>query len=312
VIIDTDPGIDDALAILLALASPELDVRAISVTYGNTVLEHAHRNAIELLRRAGRRLPVGVGARRPLRRPLAVALETHGESGLGYAALPGPGTVLDFARPLERLLAEQPAPVTLLTLGPVTGLGRALRRDPGLVRATVARHVAMIGSVEHRGNTTPYSEFNAWCDPEALDVVLRAELPTEMVGLDVTSHLQVTPDDIGQLAGGAPDGRFLHDALRFYLEFHRQYDKLDACIIHDVLAVAGLIDSAVLTFDPLRLAVGLVDGDERGRTAVDPDGARVRVAVEADVRGALALLRARVLEPARRGTLRAAVSAAAA
>jgi len=96
VVIDTDPGIDDTLALLLALRSPELDVRGISVSYGNTIVEHAHRNALEILRRSGRRLPVAVGARRPLKRGLAVALETHGPSGLGYAAVPPAGSALDF------------------------------------------------------------------------------------------------------------------------------------------------------------------------------------------------------------------------
>src|SRR5262245_31323840 len=117
------------LALLLALQSPELDVRGIAVTYGNTTLEHAHRNAVEILRKAGRRVALAVSARRPLKRPLAVALETHGASGLGDAALPPAGTILDFAKPLDRLLAAQPEPVTLLTLGPVTGLALALRRE---------------------------------------------------------------------------------------------------------------------------------------------------------------------------------------
>lgn len=278
VLIDTDPGIDDCLALLLAFASPELDVRGVAVGYGNTVLEHAHRNALEIARRAGRRVPVGVSARRPLRRPLAVALETHGESGLGYAAVPAPGTVLDFAKSLDRLLAEQPDPITLVTLGPLTGFARVLRREPDLVRQRVARHIAMVGSLDAPGNTTPYSEFNAWCDPEALDRVLRAELPTELVGLDVTRRIVVTGAEVDALAEAGPDARWLHDALRFYVEFHRQYEGLDGCVVNDVLPIAALIDPAVVTWSPLRVAVGLVDGDERGRTTVDPDGARVRVA----------------------------------
>src|SRR5581483_8913346 len=157
VVIDTDPGIDDMLALLLALASPELDVRGISISYGNTTVEHAYRNAVEILRRAGRRATLGVGARRPLKRPIAVARETHGETGLGYAPVPPAGVILDFVKSLDRLLADQ--------LEPVTSLALALRRDPALVRATVARHIAMIGTVAAPGNTTPYSEFNAWCDP---------------------------------------------------------------------------------------------------------------------------------------------------
>lgn len=298
VVIDTDPGIDDCLALLLALASPELDVRGIVVSYGNTTLEHAYRNAVEIVRRAGARVPVGVSARRPLRRPLAVALETHGESGLGYAAVPPAGSVLDFATALDRLLEAQPAPVTLLTLGPVSGLAKALRRDPGLIRAKVARHVAMAGALDAAGNTTPYSEFNAWCDPEALDRVLRAELGTELIGLDVTRQIVLTAAEVTALAAAGPDARWLHDALRFYVEFHRRYEQLEGCVVNDVLPIAALIEPDVLTLSPLRLAVQRADGDERGRTIVDPEGARVRVATAVRPEPVRELLFARVLRPA--------------
>ena len=160
VLIDTDPGIDDMLALFLALGSPELDVRGISVSYGNTVAENAYRNAVAIVRRAGKRTTLGVGARRPLARPLSVASDTHGESGLGYAAVPPAGVILDFVKSLDRLLADQSEPVTLVTLGPVTSLALALRRDAALVRDKVKRHIAMIGNVAAQGNTTRYAEFN--------------------------------------------------------------------------------------------------------------------------------------------------------
>ena len=291
VIIDTDPGIDDALALLLALASPELDVRGIAISYGNTVVENAHRNAVEIVRRAGKRVPLAVSARRPLKRALAVALETHGPSGLGHAEVVPPGVVLDFAQPLDRLLARQSEPVTLITLGPVTGLALALRSEPDVVRSKVARHIAMIGTLEAAGNTTPFSEFNAWCDPEALDDVLKAELPTALVGLDVTRKVVITGDEIARLGQvDAPLAKWMHGALRFYLEFHRQYDKLDGCVINDILPIALLLQPDVLEFEPTRLRIGLDTGDQRGRTKVDPDGAKalVATAVKADaVRGLL-------------------------
>ncbi|MBI1968078.1 MAG: nucleoside hydrolase [Gemmatimonadetes bacterium] len=295
-IIETDPGIDDMLALRLALASPELDVRGISISYGNTVVEHAYRNAVEVLRRAGKRVTLAIGARRPLRRALAVALETHGPSGLGYAEVSPPGVVLDYVRPLDRLLAGQPEPVTLVTLGPLTGLALALRRDPGLVRAKVARHLAMVGTLEAAGNTTPHSEFNAWCDPEALDAVLRAELPTELVGLDVTRRLVLTGEEIARLGQVEdPRARWVHEALRFYLEFHRQYERLDGCVINDVLPIAELVQPGVLSFKHLRLAVGLEDGDQRGRTRVHPEGARAEVASDVRAEPVRALLFERVL-----------------
>lgn len=296
IILDTDPGIDDTLAILLALNSPELEVRGLSISYGNTVVEHAYRNAVEILRRAGRRLPIAIGARRPLKRALAVALETHGASGLGDAAVPAAGTVLDFAKPLDRLLAEQDEPVTLVTLGPLTGLALTLRREPELVRAKVARHVAMVGNLRAQGNTTPYSEFNAWCDPEALHEVLAAELPTEMIGLDVTRPIVIGAAEVELLGqAGDPMASWLHDALEFYVRFHRQYEGLEGCVVNDVLAVAALLEPDVLTYQPLRIAVGLTEGDERGRTVVDPDGARVRVATEVKVGPVRRLLFERVL-----------------
>src|SRR6266550_6779671 len=212
------------LALFLALGSPELDVRGISVSYGNTAVENAYRNAVAIVRRAGKRTTLGVGARRPLARSLSVASETHGETGLGYAAVPPAGVILDFVKSLDRLLADQPEPVTLVTLGPVTSLALTLRSDPELVRAKVARHVAMIGNIEAAGNTTKYSEFNAWCDPEALATVLGAEFPTEMIGLDVTRKLVVRATEAERLTRSAP---WLHEALRFYIEFHRKQEGFD-------------------------------------------------------------------------------------
>jgi len=296
VIIDTDPGIDDCLALWLALTSPELDVRGISVSYGNTVVENAHRNAVEIVRRAGKRVPIAVGARRPMKRQLAVAIETHGASGLGYADVPPAGVILDWMKPLDRLLAAQPEPVTLVTLGPVTSLALALRSDPALVRAKVARHIAMIGNIEARGNTTPHSEFNAWCDPEALAIVIAAELPTELIGLDVTRKLILKATEVYRLAhAGNPLANWLHDALRFYLEFHRQYEKLEGVVVNDVLAIAALLQPDSLGFQDLRLSVDLDDGDDRGRTRVDPKGSLARVALQVRAEPVRQLLFERVL-----------------
>lgn len=279
VVIDTDPGIDDCLALLLALNSPELDVRGISVSYGNAVVENAYRNAVEIIRRVKQpvRVPLGIGARRPLKRALSVAADTHGPSGLGYAEVAPAGVILDYVRTLERLLHEQPEPVTLVTLGPVTSLALTLRSNPGLVREKVARHVAMIGNVEAAGNTTRFSEFNAWCDPEALATVLAAEIPTEMIGLDVTRKVILKGNEVERLAHQSP---WLYDALRFYVEFHKQHEGLDGAVINDVLAIAYLLAPEVLTFSDLRISVDLDDGQSRGRTRLDPKGSFTRVAME--------------------------------
>lgn len=290
------------LALFLALASPELDVRGVSVSYGNTVVENAFRNAVVILRRAGKRTTLGVGARRPLKRALAVAAETHGESGVGYAEVPPAGVILDFVKSLDRMLAEQPDPVTLVTLGPVTSLALALRRDPALVRAKVKRHVAMIGNVAAKGNTTRYSEFNAWCDPEALDQVLRAELPTEMVGLDVTREMVLAPSDITRLGhAGTAQAQWIEHALRFYMEFHKRQEGLDGCIVNDVLPIAALVKPGVLTLEERQLKVDLEDGEHRGHTRLDPKGgARVLVATQVDVPKVLSMLSDRVFRWATR------------
>ena len=279
VIIDTDPGIDDCLALLLALNSPELDVRGISISYGNAVVENAYRNAVEILRKVKHRVrvPLGIGARRPLKRQIQVADDTHGPTGLGYADVPPAGVILDYVRPLERLLEAQPQPVTLVTLGPVTSLALVLRANPALVREKVSRHVAMIGNIEAPGNTTRFSEFNAWCDPEALATVLAAEIPTEMIGLDVTRKLVIKGNEVERLAPHSP---WLYDALRFYVEFHKKQEGLDGAVINDVLAIAYLIQPDVLTLSDLRLTVDLSDGQSRGRTKLDPKGSFVRVAIE--------------------------------
>ena len=294
IIIDTDPGIDDCLALLLALNSPELDVRAISISYGNTGVENAYRNGVEILRRANRRAPIGIGARRPLKRQLEVAADTHGPSGLGYAELPPAGVILDYVRPLERLLDAQPEPVTLVTLGPVTSFALVLRANPELVREKVSRHVAMIGNIEAAGNQTRFSEFNAWCDPEALATVLAAEIPTEIIGLDVTRKLIVRAHEVERLAQSST---WLHDALRFYVEFHKKEEGLDGAVVNDVLAIAYLLQPEVLTFSDLRISVDLGDGQSRGRTKLDPKGSFARVAMEVQTPPARRLLFDRVLLP---------------
>jgi len=152
-----------------------------------------------------------------------------------------------------------------------------LRANPALVREKVARHVAMIGNIEAPGNTTRFSEFNAWCDPEALATVLAAEIPTEMIGLDVTRKVVIKGNEVERLAHQSP---WLYDALRFYVEFHKKQEGLDGAVINDVLAIAYLVQPGVLTFSDLRLTVGLDDGNTRGRTKLDAKGSLTRVAME--------------------------------
>ena len=293
VVIDTDPGIDDALALLLALASPELEVGAVVTVYGNTTLAHATRNAVSIARWAGADLPVLAGAERPLVRPLTVAAETHGPSGLGEAVVPDAPPVQPDPGALLRVLARESRPVTLVTLGPLTNLAHALALDAATVHAKVESHIAMAGSLRARGTATALSEFNVWCDPEAADVVLRAGLPSRWVGLDVTRRLMMTAADVEALHE-TPRRRWLRDALRQYVLFHRAYEQLDGCVVNDPLVIAELLRPGVVRFERARIDVDMSDGLHRGRTCETIDGIAALFGIDADAGSAHQLLDERV------------------
>ena len=296
VIIDTDPGIDDALALLLALRSPELDVRGIVTVYGNTTLSHATRNAHAIARWAASRVPVAAGADRPIERELDVAIETHGPSGLGEAVVPDAAPVEPNPAALLEALAAQPEPVTLVTLGPLTNLAYALGRDPGLVRRQVVAHLAMAGALRAQGTATALSEFNVWCDPEAASAVLAARLPSRWVGLDVTRRLVMTSDDVEALHE-TPRRRWLRDALRQYVRFHRSYEGLDGCVVNDPLVIAELLRPGLIAYERVRVAVDLGAGPTRGRTVLHEGGADALFGVAADAASAHQLLTERVFTP---------------
>ncbi|MGD0483565.1 MAG: nucleoside hydrolase [Gemmatimonadales bacterium] len=268
-VIDTDPGIDDALALLLAARASAVRLGAVSVTYGNTTLDRAARNARLVLSRAPSTAPVFAGWDRPLFRALITAKETHGGEGLGdHADLPAPAPVVPSRRGLLDALASAGGAVTLVTLGPLTNLANALAEDPAQVRRSVVRHVMMGGNVAEAGNTGPFSEFNVWCDPEAADAVFRAELGTEMVGLDVTRRLILPAAAVAKLATHAdPDARWLGRLLGFYVRFHEEYEGLRGAVINDPLAVALALAPAWGTAEALQISVNLGDGEDRGRTA---------------------------------------------
>ena len=273
-VVDTDPGIDDALALLLAARASAARLGAVTVTYGNTTLDRAARNARCVLDRAPSDAPVLAGWDRPLRRPLITAKETHGTEGLGdHDDLPPPGAPTPSARAIHDALDRADGPVTLITLGPLTNLALALRQDAALVRRRVVRHVMMGGNIAEAGNTGPLSEFNVWCDPEAADEVLRAGLGTEMVGLDVTRRLVLPAAAVAKLARHTdPDARWLGRLLGFYVRFHEEYEGLHGAVINDPLAVALALAPEWGRVERHVLAVDLGDGEDRGRTAPGASG----------------------------------------
>ncbi len=299
IVIDTDPGIDDVVALALALRSPELHVDALTTSYGNATLEATTRNARHLLQLLGTPdVLVRPGADRPLTRRLVTAPETHGDSGVGYAPVP-PATQVD-PRPdvLLDVLAALDRPVTLVTLGPLTNLAHAAKRDRALVRRRVTRHIGMFGNIGERGNTNRWADFNAWCDPEAVSIVLRAGLDTTMVGLDVTRRLTFPRSTVERYAAATDDlTRWLGHALRFYVDFHRRLERLDGCVVNDVLPVAELIEPRTLTLAQLPLIVDLDEGEHRGHTRETPEGTTTAVALAVNTDRVHDLL-ARVLKPA--------------
>jgi inosine-uridine nucleoside N-ribohydrolase len=268
VVIDTDPGIDDVLALLLAARWPHADLRAVTVTYGNTTLDLAVRNAQLALARAGSGALVLQGADRPLERPLITAKETHGTEGIGDLTGPVPDPVSPSASALRDALRAAGGPVTLITLGPLTNLANAVLLDADLVRARVTRHVMMGGNLEAAGNTGPHSEFNVWCDPEAAATVFRAGLMTEMVGLDVTRQLVLPAAAVHRLAHhDDPEAQWLGRLLGFYVRFHHDYEGLAGAVINDPLAVALALEPRWGWAEPVPVRVDLSDGELRGRTA---------------------------------------------
>jgi pyrimidine-specific ribonucleoside hydrolase len=286
VVIDTDPGIDDLVALALALRSPNLEIAAVTTTYGTATLESTTRNARELLCLAQRSdIPVRAGRDRPLVRDLATAPQTHGITGAGYAKVPAP-VVSDGqqnSRVLLEVLAQCPHPIVLVTLGPLTNLALALRQGGELVRSQVALHVGMFGNLARQAHLHRWADFNAWCDPEAADEVLRAGINTLMVGLDVTQKVVIRPHEVRAMASSRDAlARWLGEALRYYLEAQERRGQEQGCAVHDAVVVGEVLSPGLLQLAEHRLLVDLDNGVHRGHTRLHSAGHKTRVAVGVD------------------------------
>ena len=250
IIIDTDPGIDDALAIFLALRSPELKVEAITPVAGNVPLDMTLPNALRLLEIAKRRdIPVAAGASHPLVRRLATAGHVHGVNGLAGVEFPEPRIkpVHDTAPELiRRIVRESPHEITIVAVGPLTNVALALRSDPEL--ASMIPAIAIMGGSLSGGNMTPAAEFNLYVDPEAARIVFDANIPLTMVGLDVTRKCKVSEQHIQQLeAAKNPVSQAAGKIMRATYEHLRQGGEVTDIELHDALTVASLIDHDVIT-----------------------------------------------------------------
>ncbi|UOQ56111.1 nucleoside hydrolase [Leucobacter allii] len=292
VIIDCDPGHDDAVAILLAVASPEIDLRAVTTCFGNCALEDATRNAIQILDLAGAAdIPVAAGAAGPLAGAQALGNYVHGTSGLDGPELPAPsrepdprGAVALMASVLDA--AEEG--VTLVVTGPMTNAAQLFRDRPDLV-GRVTEIVFMGGSTE-RGNHTPSAEFNTFADPEALDEVLRTGLPLRMVGLNLTHQALATREVVDRMvAMPHAVGQTCAAWMGFFGDSYHRVWEFDAPPVHDPCTVAALIDPGVIVWREAFLAVELDGRWTRGETVVDlhgrypeePRNARVAMTLDA-------------------------------
>jgi len=249
VIIDTDPGVDDALALLLAMRSAELKIEGITPVAGNVPLELTLPNALRMVEIAGRAdIPVAVGAKSPLMRRLVTAAQVHGENGLGGAVFPEP-TTKPIAEPaaefIRRIVRKYPSEVTLLTIGPLTNIATALNGDPEL--AVMVRSLVMMGGSLSGGNITPAAEFNIYVDPEAARIVFQSGIPITMVGLDVTRRTSLTDDHVHVLqAAENPVSQAAAKIARNAIDHTRAQGFLVGPNMHDSLAVAAFLDPLIL------------------------------------------------------------------
>ncbi|MGR2752594.1 nucleoside hydrolase [Agromyces arachidis] len=296
VIVDCDPGHDDVVALWLAAGHPALELLAVTTVGGNVPLEHTSRNARIALAVAGvAGVPVAAGAAGPLVRELSTAEWIHGENGLGGPELPDPDTA-DTPVPLDprsagQLIADTLAassePVAIIATGPTTNLAVLLADRPDL--ADRIREIVWMGGSTERGNVTPYAEFNAWVDPEALDRVLRSGIRFTMVGLNVTHRAMVTAGVRERLAAvGNRTAAFGDELLEFFCRTNDEVFGLPDGPLHDPVAVAVLADPGAVEVVRTRLDVELAGAETVGATSVDLDGMLARepnahVAVGLDV-----------------------------
>jgi len=267
ILLDCDPGHDDAIALLLALASPELELVGVTTVAGNQTLEKTTANAIRVLDFVGRDdVEVAAGADRPLVREQFVAKYVHGESGLDGPDLPPPRRepverhAVDF---LADAIRERRGAVTLVPTGPLTNVALLLALHPD---ARPERIVLMGGAIAE-GNVTPAAEFNIWCDPEAAARVFASGLDTTMIGLDVTHKALFTKEHQQRLRGSV--GEMVNALLGFYGQFHKQHYGWDGSPIHDAVAVAHVARPDVVETVERGVRIDTESELSRGRTLVD-------------------------------------------
>ncbi|WP_429235034.1 pyrimidine-specific ribonucleoside hydrolase RihA [Aeromonas salmonicida] len=273
VILDCDPGHDDAIALILALASPELKVLAVTTSAGNQTQEKTLNNALRILTLLGRDdIPVAAGAPKPLARELIIADNVHGESGLDGPTLPDPTFAPQAMTGLElmvKCLHESPEPVTLVPTGPLTNIALLLAAHPEL-KPNIAR-IVLMGGAAGAGNWTPAAEFNIYVDPEAADMVFKSGIPITMCGLDVTHEAQVMDEDIARVrAITNPVAECVAGLLDFFMIYHRDPKwGFAGAPLHDPCTIAWLLAPALFHGVECRVDIETQGLHTTGMTVVD-------------------------------------------
>jgi len=272
IIIDTDPGVDDAFTFLLALASPEIKLEALTTTQGNVTLEKATHNALSILE-LGRasHIPVAAGSMYPLVQPLRASAYVHGESGIGNSRLPAPQAkpvpqhAVDFL--IEKGLAE-PNELSIFPIGPLTNIAMAIRKEPRFAKA-VKELVIMGGAIQESGNMTPQAEFNIFVDPHAAHIVFHAGIPITLIPLDVTHKCLLKREHVDRILKiHSPISRFIRDTMEVYLS--ASYEKgFEGSALHDPLTLATLIAPELLTLKEYYVDVDISGGVSMGKTFAD-------------------------------------------
>jgi inosine-uridine nucleoside N-ribohydrolase len=301
ILLDCDPGHDDAIALLLALASPEVELLGVTTVSGNQTLDKTTANAIRVLDFVGRGdVSVAAGADRPLVRERMVAEHVHGESGLDGPSLPPPAReaeelhAVDFLA--ERILGSGD-PVTLVPVGPLTNIGLLLALYPEV--AENVREIVLMGGAVAEGNVTPAAEFNVWADPEAAVRVFTSGLDVTMIGLDVTHKALLTPAHGERLRQAGRTGTLVAELLEFFTVYHRETYGFEGSPIHDAVAVAQVVRPGIVETLKRRVDVETESELCRGRTVVDlwrrtGREPNAKVAVDVDAEGFLELLVERI------------------
>ncbi|MEU1120943.1 MULTISPECIES: nucleoside hydrolase [unclassified Streptomyces] len=291
IILDCDPGHDDAIAMLLAHGNPDVELVAVTTVVGNQTLEKVTRNALSVARIANiTGVPFAAGCPRPLVRDVETAPDIHGESGIDGPVMPEPTLALDERHAvdliIDTVMAHEPGEITIVPTAGLTNIALAARKEPRIVERV--REVVLMGGGYHTGNWSPVAEFNIKIDPEAAHIVFNESWPVTMVGLDLTHQALATPEVVERIGkvGTAP-ALFVNELLDFFGAMYLEAQGFDAPPVHDPCAVAYVIDPSVMTVRKAPVDIELTGTLTLGMTVTDfrapaPDDCHTQVAVDLD------------------------------